>query len=251
MDPHASTTIDRGRITSLRGGSRRGEWRVPLAFIALCALPLLAGGVRLATLAVGAPATPENARFVAAPLPVVAHVVGAAVFIVLGAFQFVPKMRRGTPCWHRRAGRRLVPTGLVTALSALWMTQFYQLPAHDGLLLYGFRIFFGSLMAVSLVLGFIAIRRREFARHRAWMVRGDALGLGAGTQDLTLLVGEIVLGPPGTVARGILMGAAWVINLALAEWVIRRPRPASPPRLDAAPIAGVGSARSASVARHG
>ncbi len=251
MDPHASTAIDRGRITTPRGGPRRDEWRVPFAFIALCALPLLAGAVRLARLAVGAPITPENARFVAAPLPVVAHVAGAALFIILGALQFVPSIRRGKPSWHRRAGRLLVPTGLVTALSALWMTQFYQLPAHDGLLLYGFRIFFGSLMAVSLVIGFIAIRRREFARHRAWMVRGYALGLGAGTQVLTLLVGEIVLGPPGTVARGMLMGAAWVINLALAEWVIRRPRPAHPPRLGAGLTAGVGAAPLASVGRDG
>lgn len=251
MDPQPSTAIDRGRLTPPKAESRPGAWRIPVALVALCALPLLAGAVRLATLAVGAPVTPENARFVAAPLPVVAHVVGAAVFIVLGAVQFVPTMRRGKPSWHRRAGRLLVPTGLVTALSALWMTQFYQLPAHDGLLLYGFRMFFGSLMAVSLVLGFIAIRRRQFARHRAWMVRGYALGLGAGTQVFTLLVGEILLGPPGTVARGMLMGAAWVINLALAEWVIRRPRSAHPPRLGAGPIAGVGAARSASVGRHG
>jgi hypothetical protein len=56
-------------------------------------------------------------------------------------------------------------------------------------------------------------------------------------QALTLAIGEIVLGPPGEVARGLLMGAAWAINLALAEWIIRRPpappaRRASPARSD-------------------
>ncbi len=224
MTSGGTTGIARHRTTAGNEASRRGRWRAPIGLIALSVIPLLAGAVRLARLATEAEVTPENARFVGAPLPVVLHIAGATVFIVLGAFQFVPSIRRSKPRWHRRAGRLLVPSGLVTALSALWMTQFYQMPAHDGLLLYGFRIFFGLLMVVSLVLGFVAVRRRQYLRHRAWMIRGYALGLGVGTQVLTLLVGEIVLGPPEAMARGSLMGAAWVINLVLAESVIRRVR---------------------------
>jgi uncharacterized membrane protein YozB (DUF420 family) len=209
------------------GGWR--EWRMAVSFIALCAIPLIAGAVRLVSLATGAEVTPENARFFTAPLPVVLHITAAAAYVVLGAFQFVPGFRGRMPGWHRRVGRVVAGSGLVAALSALWMTHFYALPAHDGVLLYWFRLLFGSLMAVSIVLGVAAIRRRDLARHRAWMMRGYALGLGAGTQVLTLMLGEIVLGPPGADARGLLMGAAWVINLALAEWAIRR-RPASPVR---------------------
>jgi uncharacterized membrane protein len=210
------------RTTASRTGGWR-EWRVPAAFIALCAIPLIAGAVRLVTLAVGTEVTPENARFFAAPLPVVLHIVAAALYIVLGAFQFVPGFRRRKPGWHRRAGRVAGGAGLVAALSALWMTHFYALPAHDGVLLYWFRLLFGWLMAASIVLGVAAIRRREVARHRAWMMRGYALGLGAGTQVLMLGIGEVILGPPGEFARALLMGAAWAINLALAEWIIRRP----------------------------
>jgi len=205
-----------------RAPSRAGEWRAPVALIALCAIPLLAGSVRLATLAAGATVTPENARFFGAPAPVVLHVLSVATFIVLGAFQFVPGIRRRTPGWHRRMGRVLVVAGLVAALSGLWMSQFYALPAHDGVLLYVFRMFFGTLMVVSILLAFAAIRRREVSRHRAWMMRAYAIGLGAGTQVFMLLVGEIILGPPGTFARALLMGGAWVLNLAIAEWVIRR-----------------------------
>ena len=40
----------------------------------------------------------------------------------------------------------------------------------------------GSTMAAAIVLGFTAIRRRDIAAHRAWMIRAYALGLGAGTQ---------------------------------------------------------------------
>ncbi len=224
------------KIPSRKGGWR--EWGVPVALILLCAIPLAAGAVRLVTLAVAAEITPENARFFAAPLPVVLHIVASAVYIVLGAFQFVPSLRRRLPGWHRRVGRLVVGAGLVAALSALWMTQFYEFPAHDGALLYAFRLLFGSFMALSIVLGLAAIRRRDLARHRAWMMRGYALGLGAGTQVLTLGIGEVVLGPPGEVARGLLMGAGWAINLALAEWIIRRPP--SPPARTASPTRATG-----------
>jgi hypothetical protein len=62
------------------------------------------------------------------------------------------------------------------------------------------------------------------------MVRSYAIGLGAGTQVLTLMAGEMIAGgPPGELSRALLHGAAWVINLAVAEWAIRR-RPAPPAR---------------------
>jgi hypothetical protein len=52
------------------------------------------------------------------------------------------------------------------------------------------------------------------------MMRGYAIGLGAGTPVLTLLVGELIAGPPSELSRALLMGAGWVINLAVAEWII-------------------------------
>ena len=79
-----------------------------------------------------------------------------------------------------------------------------------------------AAVVVSIVLGFAAIRRGDVRRHRAWMMRGYALALGAGTQVLTLLVGELIAGPPGEFSRALLMGAGWVINLAVAEWAIRK-----------------------------
>jgi hypothetical protein len=115
--------------------------------------------------------------------------------------------------------------GLLVGLSGLWMTLFYPWPAGDGALLYVFRLLFGSAMVVSVVLGYTTIRRGDVRRHRAWMARGYAIGLGAGTQALTLAAGALIAGPPTELSRALLMGAAWVINLAIAEWAIRkRPR---------------------------
>ena len=78
--------------------------------------------------------------------------------------------------------------------------------------------------------------RRDFVQHGDWMLRGYAIGLGAGTQVLTLMVGEVVAGPPSELSRALLMGAAWMINLAVADSAIRK-RPARPVRKIAAATA--------------
>ncbi|MGW0592347.1 DUF2306 domain-containing protein [Streptosporangium sp. NPDC002607] len=198
---------------------------MPAALVVLSAVPMAAGAVRLTELTGGAEITSENARFFAAPLPVVLHILSVGLYSILGAFQFAPGFRRRRPAWHRVAGRVLVPSGLVAALSGLWMTLFYPRPVGDGDLLAGFRLVFGSAMVLAIVLGFAAIRRRDVARHRAWMIRGYAIGLGAGTQVLTHLFWFLFLGTPGEFPRALLVGAGWVINLAVAEWFIRRRPP--------------------------
>lgn len=202
---------------------------VVAGLLLLSAIPLAAGAFRLSQLAGGAAIIPDNARFFAAPLPVVLHIVSVTLYALLGAFQFVPGLRQRRQSWHRIAGRILIPSGLIVALSGLWMTLFYPWPAGDGVILYGLRLLFGSAMLVAMLLGIVAIRRRDFVRHGDWMIRAYAIGLGAGTQALTLAVGEMIAGPPGELSRALLMGAAWMINLAVAEWAIRR-RPAPRPR---------------------
>jgi uncharacterized membrane protein len=214
--------------TKARARAGSAKWLVA-ALILLSAIPLTAGAFRLSELAGGAAITPANARFFAAPLPVVLHILSAGVYALLGAFQFAPRFRRRRPGWHRVAGRLLVGCGLLVGLSALWMTLFYPRAAGTGDLLYALRLGFGSAMVGSIVLGFAAIRRRDVRQHRAWMMRGYALGLGAGTQALTLAAGAVILGPPSEFSRALLMGAAWVINLAVAEWAIRT-RPIPPTR---------------------
>jgi hypothetical protein len=54
------------------------------------------------------------------------------------------------------------------------------------------------------------------------MTRAYAIGLGAGTQVLTGMVGALIFGTPNEFENALLMGAAWVINLAVAEWSIRK-----------------------------
>ena len=81
-----------------------------------------------------------------------------------------------------------------------------------------------TLVVASVVLGFAAIRRREIARHRACMIRAYAIALAAGTQAFTVGVGGALFGD-GVLAHDLSIASAWLINLAVAEWEVRR-RPA-------------------------
>ena len=173
-------------------------------------------------MASGAAVTAENARFFAAPLPVVLHILSVIPFSILGALQFSSAFRRSSRAWHRTSGKYLVAFGLVAALTGLWMTLSYPWPAGDGEGVYLLRLVFGSAMLSSIILGVDAIRRRDFKAHGEWMMRGYAIGLGAGTQVLTHFPYFIVVGKPEELGRTVMMGAGWVINVAVAEWVIRR-----------------------------
>ncbi|GAA4402964.1 DUF2306 domain-containing protein [Fodinibacter luteus] len=193
----------------------------PAALVALAVVPLTAGALRLVEVAGGPELLPADERFTGFPTALVLHVVGSVVFALLGVAQLVPGVRRRHPAWHRRAGRVVAAAGLVVALSALWLTLAYTPRAGNGEVLQGLRVVFGSAMAVSIVLGFAAVRRRDIAAHRAWMLRAYALGLAAGTQVLTEPLGTALFGE-AVVVSDLAKGAGWVVNLAVAEWVIRR-----------------------------
>ena len=131
--------------------------------------------------------------------------------------------RRRRPGYHRAAGRTLVVAGALVAGSALWMTLKYP-QEGTGDVLYRFRLAFSTAMVASIVLGFAAIRRREIARQRAWMIRAYAIALAAGTQAFTVGVGGALFGD-GVLAHDLSIASAWLINLAVAGWAVRR-RPA-------------------------
>lgn len=200
----------------------RTPWWVPAGLILLSVIPLTFGVIRLIQLISGAEITPANARFFASPSPVVIHIISSAIYALFGASQFVSRLWQRGIKWHRWVGRLLVPFGILVGLSGVWMTLFYQYPEGASDLLYVLRIFFGFGMVLSIILGFISIRRRDVDQHRAWMTRAYAIGMGAGTQVLTGMVGALILGNVNEFENALLMGIAWVINLAVAEWSIHK-----------------------------
>ncbi|MDI6102687.1 DUF2306 domain-containing protein [Actinoplanes sp. NEAU-A12] len=212
------------------------NWLIPAGLLVLTLVPSAAGTLRLTEMAGAAAVLPDGDRVVQSPVALAVHIVSVIVFGVVGAFQFAPSFRRRHRRWHRVAGRILVPCGLVAAVTGLWLTLFLPPAEVDSVVLSGVRVVVVAYMVVSLILGFTAIRRRDFPAHRAWMIRGYAIGMGAGTQFFTSAVWMAAAGSFTPASRTATMAAAWLINAVAAEWIIRRKTRRKTPRA-ARPVA--------------
>ena len=205
-------------------GTRRG-WPVPVALVALSAIPVAAGALRLVQLSRGPgrdpgrppvpPASRSRSWCTSSPPPPSRS---------SGSFSSCRGSAAGIgPGTAGPAGCCAV-AGLLVAISALWMTLFYAPQPGTGDLLYLLRLGFATAMAACLVLG---VTRRPPPRHRRPSSLDDpayAIGLAAGTQAFTEGIGGALLGT-GEVRGDLAKGAGWVINLAVAEWCIRRNGP--------------------------
>lgn len=207
----------------------KSEVILVVVLLILNIVPIISGIARVWGIQV---LTPENARFVAAPVVTGLHIVSSSVFGLVGIGQFIDRFRRTNRNWHRRAGRVLVATGLVSALSGLWMTGAFPHAKGGSALLDTFRFLFGIAMTLCLLVGVFWARKRNFPRHQAWMMRGYAIGMGAGTQVVLFIPWVMLMAPPDAYARALILGVGWTLNLLLVEcWVYSSKRRRSQPRI--------------------
>ncbi len=217
----------------------KSEWAVLGLISVYSFIPVIGGLIRVLELAGGPQIAPENPRALLAPLPITLHILSSILFCVLGAFQFLPSLRRQRRAAHGAIGQVVALAGCVSALTGLWMTHFYVFPdALQGVSLYWVRMVLGTAMIGLIIWAVIAIRSRNVFQHSASMVRAYAIGQGASTQAVVgiawiIVVGSEAMGP----LRDGLMIFAWVVNLLAAEIFIsamlrppkRRQKHSSPP----------------------
>jgi hypothetical protein len=191
--------------------------------LALSAVPTLAGLSRVLSLSTGRFTLDGHERLAADPWMAALHIIGATAFATLGAFQFVPSLRRGA--WHRVVGRLLSVLGVGGALAGTVMALRWPPKAFDSPALNAIRTVVAVAIVTFIVLGVVAARRRDFVAHRAWMVRASALFLGAGTQVFTAGFTALPFMQPH-LSEGLAtatMTAGWLINALFAEWLLQRP----------------------------
>ncbi|GAA5137596.1 hypothetical protein GCM10023320_70600 [Pseudonocardia adelaidensis] len=160
----------------------------------------------------------------------VAHVFTATVALVLGPLQFVPAIRARRR-WHRRVGRTYLLVGVlpaaVTAVPVALLSG--RIVTQVGLVIPAV----GWLVTAGLAVR--AIRRGDVAAHRAWMTRNYALTFLAVTARILvplvlltgLAVGAIAPADAPTAATSLIpvgQVLGWMINLVVAEVLVRRAR---------------------------
>jgi hypothetical protein len=200
----------------------RTEWALLVFIMVYSFIPAIGGLMRVLELAGGPVIGPANTRALSDPFPIATHIMASSVFLVLGALQFLPSLRRHHRSSHRVIGRAVVTAGGMSAVSGLWMTHYYSFPSDlQGNLLYWVRMVLGSLMIGLLIWAVIAIKSRRIFQHSAAMLRAYAIGQGASTQTFLgiswiVINGSEAVGP----MRDAVMVFAWGANLLIAEILI-------------------------------
>lgn len=204
---------------------------IPLVLaLAFCTfIPVMMAAVSVVQIPLGA--LPEDSlRLASVPVTFFLHSLAGVLFGVLGPLQFVRALRRRFGTLHRLSGRVFVLAGAGLALSGLALLL--QVESITTGLLDAARGVFGLALIAALVLGVAAARAHNMLRHRAWMIRAYAIGMGQGTAALVMFPIYMITGePPMGLAADIAVVGMWLLNIALGEWVVRRlafPRPRQP-----------------------
>jgi len=168
-------------------------------------------------------------RFAAHPLATWLHILPGGAFLLLAPLQFSSQIRRRHIRIHRWSGRLLLVAAIVMAVPAFY---FGTLMPYGGLGEAVAIATFGSLFLLAIGQGYIAIRRRQVARHREWMIRVFALALAISTVRIIMGVLDYALTPAGYSPRWIFVisvWTGWIITLGAAELWIRHTRPRALP----------------------
>jgi uncharacterized membrane protein len=156
----------------------------------------------------------------------VAHIFTAAVALVLGPLQFMPAVRARRRL-HRTLGRSYLLAGVLPSAAAAIPVAVWsgRLLTQIGL------VTAAVLWLVTGALAYRAARRRDFAAHRAWMMRNYALTFLAVTSRVLVPVFLLAQAPfggvdPASVPSLIPLGQTlgWIVDLIVAEALIRRNR---------------------------
>lgn len=146
-----------------------------------------------------------------------AHIIAAPLVLALGGFQLLPKLRARRPRLHRVFGRISVVAMIVAGGGALFMAPL----ANGGVVS---TLGFGLLALLWIgcaVAGYVTVRKRDFAAHRRFMMRGYALTFAAVSLRIMLL-GMMAAGMAYVDAIRILAWASWLPLLLAMEVYLRR-----------------------------
>lgn len=106
------------------------------------------------------------------------HIWPGALFLMLAPFQFIPAIRQKHLQFHRWSGRVLLICGGIIGVSALMMSYTMNIGGPNET---AATTLYGILFLICLINAYRFIRRKEVARHREWMIRAYAVGLGVAT----------------------------------------------------------------------
>jgi uncharacterized membrane protein len=180
------------------------------------------------------PDQPFARNYVAHPWPAYLHIAPGLVYLLGAPLQLSARFRRRHLALHRRLGRVLIGCAAFSVGMALFIGISHP---FGGWAEGAATVVFGLWLLACLAVAFAAVRRRDIAEHRRWMIRAFAVGIGIAT--IRLWAGVFIAlqhvmtsePPNGPVAStfGLAFWLGLSVNVAVGEWWLRRPPPRRAP----------------------
>lgn len=173
-------------------------------------VPHLAGGTQ--------PVEDVDRAYVEHPWLAYLHIAPGVLYLLGAPLQLAYRIRSRHYTLHRRLGR-VVLTAAV--LSGVFAIVFGVLFSFGGAGEAAASVVFGGWFVGCLVVAFRAVRRDDIVRHRRWMIRAFAVGIGVGTIRIWI----ILLTELGVLElKESFAPAFWVsfaAHVLVAEWWVR------------------------------
>lgn len=151
------------------------------------------------------------------PIAFFAHILASSIALGVGGFQLWDTFRQRRPGWHRWAGRVYVISVLIGGCGG-FVLGLYGLAGPVSQV--GF-VLLATLWCLTTIVAVKKIRARNISAHREWMYRSYALTFSAVTLRVQLLC--FMIAGVGYVPASVwLAWTAWIPNLILMEWWIRK-----------------------------
>ena len=147
------------------------------------------------------------------------HIVPGVIYLLGAPLQLSRRFRTRHYGGHRRLGRVLLGAALLSGVFALVFGVPFSI---GGLWQVAATVVFGLWFLSCLLVAFLAIKRGDPARHRRWMIRAFAVGVGVGTIRIWIYVfqGFGLLSLPSSFAAAFWL--AFLVHVAAAEWWLAR-----------------------------
>jgi uncharacterized membrane protein len=150
------------------------------------------------------------------------HVIGGGLFIVLAPLQFSSRIRKRHIRLHRWTGRVLLVNVIASGAAGLFfgLIKPFAGPWESIVITLA-----GGWLLFTASRAYLAIRRKEVARHREWMIRAFATAIGISTVRVISLPADLIMTPMGFGPEAVLLFAMWTgwpLTISVAElWILR------------------------------
>ncbi len=153
------------------------------------------------------------------------HVIPGLIFMLLGPFQFIKKIRSSFPGFHKFSGYLIVSSAILAGISSLIIVLMFPYAKYDervGVIEEQIpNLVFGILFMFFAIRGVWYIRNKRIQKHRADMIRLFSIGLGISVFRI-LMIGTAILGISPLNFIAIYFWLGFGITYGIGEWYIRK-----------------------------